>query len=193
MEVLIENLRSNVLSPCLGRIHIRRRCILVVRALALLVVGMSLAACSQTRNENDLETVAVHSITMCRAGVPTPVGYEVVVRSLRKHGFSVVSVRDKGLCSAVDVIYVLTNIAFSGQNGNLEEHGAIVRKEGHVSCILRKRPIYADRNRLVTERFANWYELRYENVECGVTGRDGFASRSREKALRRVLQELARK
>src|SRR5450759_913471 len=104
MEVLIENSLSTALSPSIGRVYNRRQCVLVVRALALLVASMSLAACGQARSPRDSNTGAFHPIVACRAGTPTPIGFGAVVRSLRKHGFSVVSVRDEGLCSAVDVI-----------------------------------------------------------------------------------------
>lgn len=112
----------------------------------------------------------------CRSGQASPVSVDLAAKTLRQYGFDVGPERESGICSAADVIAVLTNIRFHGRYENIDDHDRVSATQGNVSCAIRRRPIYpAARTAVVRDEDTIGIpstEFTIANVECAIYTRE---------------------
>src|ERR1051326_2463810 len=110
----------------------------------------------------------------CRGGSAKPLSRTVVLSALRKHGFSVRSSTTSDLCQSFDPsLRGAERPAFEISNEASGSYDEVQQKEGALSCILRRGPIWG--SKLQTDLRAapaspifNGRKARFwfENLEC---------------------------
>lgn len=155
----------------------------VVVSLAIMTIG--LASCRNSEDSALTSQRLTTEIQQCRAGSARPISVVTAMRMIRRNGFEVVAVRDEGLCSAKDMIAVFDN----SENRNWDK---VLNTEGHINCGIRKKPIYQDHAKIVSEEYGNWYDRRYENLECSLEKPGAGSSIIRIEKFRGIFEQLKR-
>ncbi|MHB8060291.1 MAG: hypothetical protein ACYDHO_05610 [Gaiellaceae bacterium] len=104
---------------------------------------------------------------------------------IRRYGYDVVTLRDEGFCSAKDMIAVFDNT-------EQRDWDTVLKIEGHINCGIRRKPIYQDHAKVVSEENGNWYDIRYENLECGLELTGAGTSIERRTKFREIFEQLKR-
>jgi hypothetical protein len=143
--------------------------------------------------DDETETL-LPSPEKCR-GPGEPISIDLAVKTLRKHGFTVFRDSNSASCGGRSrdehILTDLTNVLFSGPHENIESHDEITKREGHLICTVRRRPIYGGGGR-VQDRTEPGEEasLILANLECGLYPEDAGDRATYEKRLREALRKL---
>jgi hypothetical protein len=150
------------------------------------IIPFILVSCSNTESGTRTSERGTAEIQQCRAGSARPISVETAIRAIRRSGFGVVAVRDEGICSARDMIAVF-------DNSEHRSYDSVLNTEGHINCGLREKPIYLDHTEIISSKYGNWNELRYENLECGLEKTGAGSSIDRREKFREIFEQLTRR
>jgi hypothetical protein len=163
----------------------KKRALYIVVSLAIITIAIGLASCRNSEDGALTPERGTTEIRQCRAGSARPITVMTAMRVIRHYGFSVKNVPDADICNATDTIAVFDNT-------ETKSYDVVLNTEGHIRCGLRKKPIYGDHTKIVSSEYANWNELRYENLECGLERNGAGATNNRREKFREIFDQLRR-
>lgn len=129
--------------------------------------------------------------TTCTQTPPSPFSVEDVAATMGAQGFSLNPVAEP-LCTPTSVAF-LANIHFRGEHKNVDEHGQVSAREGHLECQVDVRPIrihdrtYRETTTILSEPGRVW--VVRENVICSLYA-DNRQMPARLSALEEALTDL---
>jgi hypothetical protein len=145
--------------------------------------------------------------TECAGDRTRPITQDVLIATLRQNGFTVHPDPTDVVCTSSDPVVrsdpdedmpiSVTNILFEGPHENIDLHDRIGKREGHVSCGLRRGPIWGalekDLDAPAASPIFSGEKATFSvaNVECTIYP-DGPKSGEQVRNLDRAVTKLAR-
>lgn len=132
--------------------------------------------------------------TQCQSDPTEPLERQEVSQALRENGFNVFLDMSEVSCGSdspsEDTLASFSNILFAGPDANIEEHEGVARREGHLTCDLRRGPIYGEELDIkVMSDEPRKQKLVLANLECSLYV-DQVGSQGSRQRLRHALEEL---
>jgi hypothetical protein len=137
----------------------------------------------------------------CLGEATSPLTAAELTRTLRRHGFTVYPDPRDAICDtpvAERMPVSVSNVFFQGPHENIEAHNEVTEREGHVSCGLRRGPIWGWKLEEDLEAppaspifSGDKAEFSFANLECTLYP-DGEGGDDQVRRLQRAVQELVR-
>ena len=110
---------------------------------ALLTTLIAVLGCGCSASQPDLS--APESSQACIDEPTQPLTDTELTQALRRHGFTVYPIPGDAICELAPserMPISVGNVLFDGPHENIDKHDEISGREGHVSCGLRRAPIW---------------------------------------------------